>query len=104
MKKGIVLGKLFLAKGYDLIIIEDGEVPLAASPAHANYYLVTLCVLAALALIIGFTLWFMQRKKYVKRLNELFEKHGTKEKVPVTIKALKEMIAREESDIAASMV
>lgn len=104
MKKGIVVGLLLLSQGYDLIIIEDGEVPLAAGPAHVNYYLVTLCALAVLALIIGFTIWFMQRKKYVKRLNELFEKHGAKEKIPVSIKAIKEMIVREESDIAASMV
>lgn len=104
MKKGIILGMLLLSKGYDLIVIEDGEVPMASGFAHTNYYLITLCVLIVLALAIGFVIWFMQRRKYVKRLNELTAMHGSNVKAPIMIKAIKGMIAKEESEITASMI
>ena len=93
-----------LAAGYDLIIIEETETPLGATPVHADFYLYTLLAMVIIAAVIAVSLWASKRNNYVKRLNELNEKRGEVIKMPFTIKAIKEAIKEAEFELTASMM
>lgn len=107
---GIMASKVSAAKfflvlmDYDLIVIEDEEVPMAASASHVNYYVVILAVIAGIALISLLAWWLTRRKKYVKRLVELSVQTNTPVKVPLFIKSIREKIEYLESEISASMI
>lgn len=92
------------AYDYDLIVIDDGEVPLASGFGKPNYYIVTLLVIFVAAIIITLFLWLTKRAGYTKRLSELSEKSGCEVSHPITIRALKDEIRRVEAEMASGMV
>ncbi len=91
------------AAEYDLIVIEENDVPLAAGIGHTNYYIATLFVLIALMIVAAFTAWFLKRREYAGRLSELSKKAGTDIKIPITIRRIKEEIAIAECELASAI-
>lgn len=89
---------------YDLFIIEDDMVPLGPGRG-TNFYLITVCVVIAIALIAVAIGWLAKRRKLAKRLLQLRKKSGnSSEKLPITIKAIKEEINNEEANLAATFI
>lgn len=91
------------ATEYDLIVIEENDVPLAAGIGHTNYYIATLFVIVALMIAATFIAWFLKRREYAVRLSELSRKAGTDCKVPLTIRRIKEEIAITECELASAI-
>lgn len=89
---------------YDLIVIEDGDVPLASGFYNTNYYTVTLVAILLLLIVGALVVWFMKRHKYVERLVELKQKVDRECKIPLTIRSIKDEIAIMECELAASII
>ncbi len=91
---------------YDLYIIEDAEVPMAAGPAgSSHYYILTVAVI--LLILIG--LWIAYRELRIfrlrKRLLQLRENADITDKnTPHSIRLLEEEIANAESNLSAAML
>lgn len=94
----------FLNGGYDLIVIEDGDVPLASGVRPVNYYIFMVAILLLAALVVAFLFWLTKRSDKKKRLLELWSKQGSDKKVPFLIRNINSAIEEAELELAASML
>lgn len=93
-----------LSGGYDLIIIDDGDVPLAGGIHPTNYYVVMLSILLIIVLIAVSLAWLAKRSTRRTRLLELWSKQSKTGKVPFFIKDINSEINIAEDELAAEMV
>lgn len=93
-----------MERNYDLIIIDDGEVPMAPGIGHANYFFVMLAILVAVAVVVFLVTWYSRRGKMKKRLLELWGAQSKEGKVPFTIHSISGLIAEAEAELAATMI
>ena len=92
------------AEGYDLMVIEDEEVPLSVAPT-TGYFFATVSAVCVIALLFAFALWYYKRAKLCERLRQLRIINGiTDIKEPILIKDLESEIERLEIEISASML
>ena len=91
---------------YDLYVIEDAEVPMAAGPAgSSHYYILTVAVI--LLILAGMWIAYRELRIYQlrKRLLQLRENAGiTNTTTPHCIRQLEEEIANAESNLSAAML
>lgn len=111
-----LLGKVFfvpmvssilavLSGGYDLIIIDDGDVPLAGGIHPVNYYILMIAILFAIALIALMLVWLVKRSAKRARLIELWGKQSKTDcKVPFFIRDIDSEIRIAEDELAAVMI
>ncbi len=92
------------AGGYDLMVIEDEEVPLSVAPT-TGYFFATILAVCVIAVLFAFALWYYKRAKLCERLRQLRIINGiTDIKEPILIKDLENEIARLEVELSASML
>ncbi len=87
---------------YDLIVIDEGEAPLAAAPVGSGYYAYAVTAVFFAALIALASVWITRRNALKKRLLEIRERSGNSDtSVPVTIKAIRDAINEAEAESVA---
>lgn len=95
---------VFFTENYDLIVIEDGEVPLAKGANHMNYFFLLIAVLVLIAVAALTFTWAGKRAQKKSRLIELKKKAGKGGSVPFTIKGIENEITKTEAEMAAAML
>ena len=89
-------------QAYDLIVIDEGEAPMAAAPADGGYYIYAVITVFFAALIAMAAVWITRRNVLKNRLLELRELSGnTDTTVPFTLKALRDAVNEAEAEYIA---